>query len=113
MNYTITPVDTTHYKGTIRITNNLNTTVNNFNLTWELAQGQRIQQPVTVATFVQSGNNNGLNLQTKASGVFGTPSSIGAHSSITPTYTASYDGNLNTIPPNFKLNGKRCDSNHH
>ena len=111
--YTITPVNATTYKGTIKITNNLNTTVNNFNLTWELAQGQRIQQPVTVATFVQSGTNNGLNLQTRASGVFGNPSSIGAHSSITPTYTASYDGNLNTIPPNFKLNGKRCDSNHH
>ena len=111
--YTITPVNATTYKGTIKITNNLNTTVNNFNLTWELAQGQRIQQPVTVATFVQSSTNNGLNLQTRASGVFGNPNSIPAHGSITPTYTASYDGNLNTIPPNFKLNGKRCDSNHH
>jgi hypothetical protein len=112
VNYTISPVDSTHYKGTINITNNLSTAVNNFNLTWELAQGQRIQQPVTVATFVQSGTN-GLNLQTKASGILGLPFSIGAHSSITPTYTASYDGNLNTIPPNFKLNGRRCDSNHH
>jgi len=111
--YTISAVDSTHYKGTIKITNNLNTTVNNFNLTFELAQGQRIQQPVTVATFVQSGNLNGLNLQTKASGVFGNPNSIPAHGSITPTFIASYDGNLNTIPPNFKLNGKRCDSNHH
>jgi peroxidase len=110
--YTISPVDATHYKGTIKITNNLNTAVNNFNLTWELAQGQRIQQPVTVATFVQSGDHNGLNLQAKAFG-FGNPVNIPAHSSITPTYTASYDGILNTIPPNFKLNGKRCDSNHH
>jgi hypothetical protein len=113
VNYTISAVDATHYKGTIKITNNLNTAVNNFDLTFELAQGQRIQQPVTVAAFVQSGNNNGLNLQAKASGVFGNPFSIPAHGSITPTYTASYDGNLNTIPPNFKLNGKRCDSNHH
>jgi hypothetical protein len=111
--YTISAVDATHYKGTIKITNNLSTAVNNFNLTWELAQGQRIQQPVTVATFVQSGNNNGLNLQTKASGVIGNPNSIPAHGSITPTYTASYDGILNTIPPNFRLNGKRCVSNHH
>ena len=110
--YTITPVNATTYKGSIKITNNLNTAVNNFNLTWELAQGQRIQQPVTVATFVQSGNHNGLNMQTRAAG-FGNPVSIPAHASITPTYTASYDGNLNTIPPNFKLNGKRCESNHH
>jgi len=68
---------------------------------------------VTVATFVESGNNNGLNWQAKASGVFGNPNSIPAHASITPTFVASFDGNLNTIPPNFKLNGKRCDSNHH
>jgi hypothetical protein len=112
VNYAITPVDSTHYKGTIKITNNLNTAVSNFRLTFELAQGQRIQQPVTVAGFAQSGNNNGLNL-TVFPGGFGFPFSIGAHSSITPTYTASYDGNLNTIPPNFKLNGRRCDSNHH
>jgi hypothetical protein len=112
VNYAITPVDSTHYKGTIKITNNLNTAVTNFRLTFELAQGQRIQQPVTVAGFAQSGNNNGLNL-TVFPGGFGFPFSIGAHSSITPTYTASYDGNLNTIPPNFKLNGRRCDSNHH
>jgi hypothetical protein len=111
--YTISPVDSTHYRGSIKITNNLNVAVNNFNVTWELAQGQRIQQPVTVATFVQSSNHNGLNLQAKASGIFGLPFSIPAHGSITPTYTASYDGILNTIPPNFKLNGRRCESNHH
>ena len=109
--YTVTPLDSTHYKGSIRITNNLNAPVNNFNLSWELAQGQRIQR-VTVATFVQSGNHNGLNLQTRAAG-FGNPVSIPAHGSITPTYIATYDGFLNTIPPNFKLNGRRCDSNHH
>jgi hypothetical protein len=109
--YTVTPLDSTHYKGSIRITNNLNAPVNNFNLSWELAQGQRIQR-VTVATFVQSGNHNGLNLQTRAAG-FGNPVSIPAHGSITPTYIATYDGFLNSIPPNFKLNGKRCDSNHH
>jgi hypothetical protein len=109
--YTTSSVDATHYKGTIRITNNLDAPVNNFNLTWELAQGQRIQR-VTVATFVQSGNHNGLNLQTRAAG-FGNPVSIPAHGSITPTYIATYDGFLNSIPPNFKLNGKRCDSNHH
>ena len=103
----------TTYKGTIKITNNLNTTVNNFNLTLELAQGQRIQQPVTVADFAQSGNHNGLNLQTRVPGGFGLPVQHPRSRSITPTYTASYDGNLNTIPPNFKLNGKRCDSNHH
>ena len=113
VNYSISAVNSTSFKGTIKITNNLNTTVNNFNLTFELAQGQRLTGPVTVATFVESGNNNGLNWQAKASGVFGNPNSIPAHGSITPTFIASYDGNLNTIPPNFKLNGKRCDSNHH
>jgi hypothetical protein len=106
-------VDATHYKGTIKITNNLNVSVNNFNLSFELAQGQRIQQPVTVAAFSQSSTNNGLNLNAFASFVIGNPVSIPAHSSITPTYTASYDGNLNSIPPNFKLNGRRCVSNHH
>jgi hypothetical protein len=111
--YTITPVNATTYKGTIKITNNLNVSVNNFNLSFELAQGQRIQQPVTVAAFSQSSTNNGLNLNAFASFVIGNPVNIPAHSSITPTYTASYDGNLNSIPPNFKLNGRRCESNHH
>ena len=113
MQYTITPVDATHYKGSIKITNNLNVTVNNFNLTWELAQGQRIQQPVTVATFVQSGNHNGLNLQTKASGIFGLPFSIGAHSSITPTYTASLRRDPEYHPAQLQAQRQTLASNHH
>jgi peroxidase len=113
VNYTITPVDATHYKGTIKITNNLDVRVDNFRLTFQLYQGQSIQQPVTVAGFAQSTDGTfGRDLTVFPAG-FGFPFSIFAHSSITPTYTASYDGNLNAIPPNFKLNGRRCDSNHH
>ena len=68
-------------------------------------------QRTTGATFVQSGGHNGLNMQTRAAG-FGNPMTIPAHGSITPTFTATYDGVLNTTPPNFRLNGRRCDSNH-
>jgi len=112
VSYAITPVDANHYKGTIKITNNLDVPVNNFNLNWELAQGQRVQRPVSVAAFIQSAGHNGLNVQTRAAG-FGNPTSIPAHGSVSPTFVASYDGILDTIPPNFRLNGKRCDSNHH
>ena len=45
------------------------------------------------------------------SGRFG-GNTLRAHGSATFSFNSTWDGLVNSIPPNFSLNNKRCDSNH-
>jgi hypothetical protein len=111
VNYDINPVDATHFEATIKVTNNTNPTIFDWTLRYQYAQGQTIQV-VSGAFFTQSGAaNNGREVAAFADSAF---KILQPHTSETiAVLRAAYDGELNSIPPNFTLNNHRCSSNHH
>jgi hypothetical protein len=110
VNYTINRTSTFTYEATIKITNNTNTAINGWTLRYQHAQGQDLET-VADAVFTQSGGStNGRDI---------TASSIPETAVIQPhgtqtiaELTSIFDGSLNSLPPNFTLNNKRCASNH-
>src|SRR5262249_53205638 len=110
VNYTINPIDATHFEATIDVTNNTNQTITDWTLRYQYAQGQTIQATAG-AVFTQSGGaTNGRDVSAIAGSVFKT---LQPHTSERiAVLRAAFDGQLNAIPPNFTLNNRRCDSNH-
>jgi endoglucanase len=111
VDYRIFGVDATHFGAVINVTNNTNQTIFDWTLRYQYYQGQTLQL-VSGAIFTQSGSaNNGRDV---------TATAVGGNEVIQPhtsediaVIRASFDGQLNAIPPNFTLNGHRCASNHH
>jgi len=108
--YTITPQANRLFTASVKITNTGSQPVNNFSLRFELAQGQAIQGVVQANAVQSGGSSNGRDVTIS-------PAAFQQHDippggSFTPAFAATYDGLVNQIPPNFKLNGKRCSSNH-
>jgi hypothetical protein len=114
VNYSIAPVDGVFFDATIKITNDTDTLINGWTLFFGWNQGQSVVADVG-ADFDQSGQNGQIVAAT-ANSVF--TAVIEPHTSETVAVRAQYDGQLNAIPPNFKLTSavgtlKRCASNHH
>jgi hypothetical protein len=114
VNYKITPVDGVFFDANITITNNTNTLINGWTLFYDWNQGQSVVANVG-ADFDQSGQNGQIVAAT-ANSTF--TAVIEPHTSETVAVRAAYDGQLDAIPPNFKLSSavgslRRCESNHH
>ena len=109
VSYTINRTSASTYAATIKITNTTNSPVVGWTLRYQHAQGQDLEL-VTNAIFTQGGTNG---RDITATSLFGN-AVIPAHGSQTISeFTSTFDGSLNSIPPNFTLNNRRCASNHH
>ena len=109
VSYTINRTSASTYAATIKITNTTNSPVVGWTLRYQHAQGQDLEL-VTNAIFTQGGTNG---RDITATSLFGN-AVIPAHGSQTISeFKSTFDGSLNSIPPNFTLNNRRCASNHH
>jgi Animal haem peroxidase/Cellulose binding domain len=109
VNYDINRFAPNLFEATIKITNNTDQFINGWTLRYQQYQGQNLQL-VTGAIFTQGGF---AGRDITATSVFST-ALIQPHTSETAAVLrATFDGELNAIPPNFTLNNRRCDSNHH
>ena len=109
--YTPTQVDANHFSARINVTNTSNQTINGWTLRYEYSQGQ-VLQIVAGAIFTQSGGaTNGRDIT--ATALDGNRIIQPGTSEDVAIIRGSFDGTLNSLPPNFTLNNKRCASNHH
>jgi hypothetical protein len=102
--YSISNVTTTTFKGTLQIKNTSSSTISNWQVAFGLYQGQVLQNPVTGATFAQSGPNSQVKT---ANGVAGN-NNIAPGATVTATFTSTWDGFVNQKPPNINMPGRRC-----
>jgi hypothetical protein len=109
VSYTINKTSASTYAATIKITNTTSSPLLGWTLRYQHAQGQDLEL-VTNAIFTQGGTNG---RDITATSLFGN-ALIPAHGSQTISeFESTFDGSLNSIPPNFTLNNRRCASNHH
>jgi hypothetical protein len=109
--YTPSQVDSNHFAARINVTNTSNQTIDGWTLRYEYSQGQ-VLQLVAGAIFTQSGGaTNGRDIT--ATALDGNRIIQPGTSEDVAIIRGSFDGTLNSLPPNFTLNGKRCASNHH
>jgi hypothetical protein len=109
--YTPAQVDANHFAARINVTNTSNQTINGWTLRYEYSQGQ-VLQIVAGAIFTQSGGaTNGRDIT--ATALDGNRIIQPGTSEDVAIIRGSFDGTLNSLPPNFTLNGQRCASNHH
>ena len=103
--YTISNVANGTFRGNLAIKNTGKQVIPAWQVRFELAQGQVLQQPSTGAFFSQSGPN-GMNKTANnglSNGVILPGQTISGIS-----FTASWDNFVNQKPPNISVNGKRC-----
>jgi hypothetical protein len=92
------------FSGTINIKNTSNQTINGWTLRFQWAHGQQIQTDTGINN-TQSGPNGRNVAATDVGGAGG----ILSPGEVTQTsFTASFDGVVNSRPPNFTLNNRPC-----
>jgi len=99
--YTISNVTSTTFRGTLALKNTGTQTINGWQLNFGLYQGQTLQQPVSGATFAESGPN--AQVKTASSN-----STVAPGATVTASFTASWDGKVNQKPGNINMPNRRC-----
>jgi hypothetical protein len=100
--YRTTPTGDRTFRADLTVTNQASTALPNWNLHFELANGQSIRDS-SGATVHQGHSANGRDVT-----VSGT--NLGAGQTATVRLTGRFDGMTNAAPPNFRLGRSRCAS---
>lgn len=104
VDYTISPQNSSAFGTAITITNNSNTTLSSWTLTWTFANGQTVSQ---LWNGVET--QSGANVTVKNESYNG---SIAAEGSLTGIgFNGTWNGSANSIPAAFSLNGTSCTVN--